>query len=114
MAATVALRTVPVLSEQLRVLAFHAGRPAQRPSGPDVIARLADEAVAVLDADGAPRAHVYGLSFGGLGAPGGAPGPPHRVAALVLPAPSAGGGLRIEPDDAAREFIRRRAAMPLE
>src|SRR3954470_19333066 len=114
MSAVVRLRTVPVLAEHFRVLEFHAGRPSSGTAGAGVVEQLADEAVALLDAAGEDRAHVYGLSFGGMVAQEIALRHPDRVGALVLGATSAGGDLRVPSDDVTQEFIRRRAGMPAE
>lgn len=114
MAAAVGLRTVPVLAEHFRVLAFHAGRPSGSAPVRTVIDQLADEAVAMLDAAGEARFHVYGLSFGGMVAQEIAARHPERLKTLVLGATTAGGDLRVSADDATQDFIRRRARMPAE
>lgn len=59
---------VPALAERYRVLAYdtrgHGESPA--PEGPYSIDDLADDVVALLDEVGAERAHVVGLSLGGM------------------------------------------------
>ena len=93
-------RTVPVLARSLRVVTFDnrgSGR-SERPAGRLTLAGMAADAVSVLDAAGIARAHVYGISMGGMIAQELALRYPDRVDALVLGATSAGGTRR----DAAR------------
>src|SRR3954453_17728474 len=111
-------RTIPVLAERFRVLAFDnrgVGR-SDRPPGPYSVPQLADDAVAVLEAAGEPRAHVYGISLGGMIAQevvlrhaGGV-----RGRGVCRGAP-AGGRPRGRPAGAPpRAFSRRRGEMPAE
>src|SRR4051794_14613081 len=107
-------RTVPVLARSLQVITFDnrgSGR-SERPSGPLTIAAMAADAVSVLDAAGIARAHVYGISMGGMIAQELALGFPDRVASLVLGATSAGGRLATPPDPATLAFLARRAGIP--
>jgi 3-oxoadipate enol-lactonase len=109
-------RTVPVLSESLRVLAFDnrgVGR-SSRPPGPYSVAQMADDAVAVLDAAEVERAHVYGISLGGMIAQEIALRHPSRVGALVLGATTPGGDAAVSADDETLAFFRRRGEMPAE
>jgi 3-oxoadipate enol-lactonase len=114
MTVPVRTRTVPVLAEHVEVLAWHARRPAEPGDAGTAVARLADEAAAVLDRAGRARAVVYGVSFGGMVAQQVALRHPERVEALVLAATTAGGDLRVEPDPDARDFLARRAELPAE
>jgi 3-oxoadipate enol-lactonase len=59
---------VPALAERYRVLSYdtrgHGESPA--PAGPYTLDDLVDDVVALLDEVGAARAHVVGLSLGGM------------------------------------------------
>jgi 3-oxoadipate enol-lactonase len=86
-------RTVPVLAGSFRVLTFDnrdVGRSSHSPF-PYVVAQMADDAVAVLDAAGVASAHVYGISLGGMVAQELALHFPQRVRTLVLGATTGGG-----------------------
>lgn len=110
-------RTVPVLVEaNLRVIAFDnrgVGR-SDRPPGPYSAAAMAEDALAVLDAAGAERAHLYGISLGGMIAQEVALTYPERVERLVLGATTPGGARAATPDEATLAFFRRRGEMPAE
>src|ERR687887_2097178 len=86
-------RTVPVLARRLQVITFdHRGVGRSRAFSPVYTTEaMADDAVAVLDAAGIDRAHVYGISLGGMVAQQLALRRPERVRALVLGATSPGG-----------------------
>src|SRR5690242_8000396 len=61
-------RTVPVLARGFRVISFDnrgVGQSDLPPAG-CTLAAMATDAVAVLDAAGIERAHVYGISMGGM------------------------------------------------
>ncbi len=109
-------RTVPVLAGSLQVITFDnrgSGR-SDRPSGGYSMADMADDAVAVLDAAGIERAHVYGISMGGMIAQEIAVRYPDRVMALVLGATSPGGAAGTPPDADTIGFLQRRPTMPAE
>jgi 3-oxoadipate enol-lactonase len=106
-------RTVERLSQSFRVLAFDQrdiGR-SQRSAWPYAIPQMALDAVAVLDAAGESRAHVYGISLGGMVAQELALGHRDRVGALVLGATTPGGALAVPHDAQALTFFARAAAM---
>ena len=116
MASTGWWRTVPVLAEGFRVITFDnrgAGR-SDSPRGPYTLAQLAADAVAVLEAADEERAHVYGLSLGGMIAQELALRDPVRVRKLVLGATTPGGRRHELPDEATLGFLERRGKMPAE
>jgi 3-oxoadipate enol-lactonase len=77
---------VPALAERFRVVTYdtrgHGESPA--PTGPYTLDDLVDDVVAVLDEVGAGRAHVVGLSLGGMTAMRLAAREPDRVDRLAL------------------------------
>lgn len=82
---------VPALAEHFRVLVLerrgHGGTPA--PSGPYTLADLGGDILETLDAAGAERAHLVGLSLGGMEALWVAANAPHRVDRVVAVCTSA-------------------------
>jgi pimeloyl-ACP methyl ester carboxylesterase len=77
---------IPALAERYRVVAFDnrgAGRSG-KPAGPYTMQQLADDALVVMDAAGLGRAHVLGISMGGMIAQDLVLRHPERVASLVL------------------------------
>jgi 3-oxoadipate enol-lactonase len=110
-------RTVPVLAGAgLRVLAFDnrgVGRSG-RPGAPYTTADMADDAIAVLDAADVQRAHIYGISLGGMIAQEIALRHSERVDRLVLGATTPGGPDAVVAPEATLAFFARRADMPAE
>lgn len=106
-------RTVPVLARRLRVITFDnrgVGR-SRAFSYAYTTDAMADDAASVLDAAGVERAHVYGLSLGGMVAQALALRHPGRVRSLVLGATSPGGPRAIGPSAEVAAFFRRRGRM---
>ena len=96
---------VPALAERYRVVTYdargHGESPA--PAGPTSLDDLVDDLVALLDAVGAQRAHIAGLSLGGMTAMRLAVREPARVDRLALLCTSA------DPDS--KPFLERAAAV---
>jgi pimeloyl-ACP methyl ester carboxylesterase len=109
-------RTVERLSSQFRVLAFDnrdMGR-SDHSLFPYLVAQMARDAVAVLDAAGEARAHVYGVSLGGMVAQEIALLYRDRVRSLVLGATTPGGRAAIPQDPQVLTFFTRVGAMGAE
>jgi pimeloyl-ACP methyl ester carboxylesterase len=106
-------RTVPELSRSFQVVTFDnrdSGRSSHWPL-PYLVAQMADDAIAVLDAAGVEDAHVYGISLGGMVAQELALRYPQRVQALVLGATTAGGPEAILAESGPLTFFVRVGAM---
>jgi pimeloyl-ACP methyl ester carboxylesterase len=105
--------TIPVLARSFRVIAFD-NRDTGRSSHvalPYSVAQLAEDALAVLDAAQEERAHVYGVSLGGMVAQELAIHHPDRVEALVLGATSPGGRSAVLPGPLPMTFFARAGLM---
>jgi pimeloyl-ACP methyl ester carboxylesterase len=109
-------RTVNVLSHRMRVITFdNRGVGRSRGLVPAFTTEaMADDAVAVLDAAGVDRAHIYGLSLGGMVAQRLALRHPRRVRSLVLGATHAGGPRALPPEPEVIAFFRRRPQLGME
>jgi pimeloyl-ACP methyl ester carboxylesterase len=109
-------RTIERLSSDFRVLAFDnrdMGRSDRSPL-PYAVTQMAGDAGAVLDAAGERRAHVYGISLGGMVAQEFALRHRDRVGALVLGATTPGGRLAVPRDPQVLTFYTRVGAMGAE
>ena len=106
-------RTVERLSSSFRVLTLDnrdVGRSDRSP-WPYFVGQMAWDAISVLDAAGERRAHVYGISLGGMVAQEIALGYRDRVGALILGATTPGGPLAIPQDPEALTFFARAGSM---
>jgi 3-oxoadipate enol-lactonase len=105
-------RVLPGLSEPRRTIRFDnrgVGR-SNVPPTPWTIAEMADDAISVLDAAGVERAHVFGVSMGGLIAQELAWRHPNRVDSLVLGCTHPGGGDAVRMDPAAATMLMDRTS----
>jgi 3-oxoadipate enol-lactonase len=109
-------RTRPALSASYRTIALDnrgAGR-SDVPPGPYSIALMASDAAAVLDAAGVLRAHVFGVSMGGMIAQEFALQYPERVQSLILGCTAPGGPNAKRAEPAAIEMLKARTWMSRE
>jgi len=109
-------RTVPVLARSFRVITFdHRGVGRSRsPTYSFTTEAMADDAASVLDAAGVEKAHVYGISLGGMVAQQLALRHGRRARSLILGATHGGGPRAVSPDDDVIDFFRRRSSLPQE
>ncbi len=86
-------RTRPMLARHFRTIAFdnRGVRLSDAPPGPYSIATMASDAAAVLDAASIHRAHIFGISMGGMIAQEFALQHPGRTHSLILGCTSPGG-----------------------
>ena len=106
-------RTRPVLAARYRTIALDnrgVGR-SQVPPGPYSIPLMASDALAVLDAAGVDRAHVFGISMGGMIAQEFALQYPKRVRSLILGCTAPGGPNSVRADPEAVEILKARAIL---
>jgi pimeloyl-ACP methyl ester carboxylesterase len=106
-------RQVPVLAEHHRVLSLDnrgAGGSAGAPGAPYTVEMMTDDCLAVLDAAGVQKAHVVGISMGGLMAQELGLSHPDRVQSLTLLTTHPGIAQGVFPQEV-HEFLAARAGM---
>ncbi len=107
---------LPALSSRYRVIAFD-NRGAGRSDAPEAaytMAELADDALGLLTQLGIERAHVYGVSMGGMIAQHIALRAPQRVLSAVLGCTSPGGEHAISAPEPVIEALLGAATLPIE
>lgn len=109
-------RTRPALSDFYRTIALDNRGAGQSdvPPGPYSMALMASDAAAVLDAASVPRAHIFGLSMGGMIAQEFALQYPGRVQSLILGCTGPGGRNAVRAEPAAIEMLKASSQMSRE
>jgi 3-oxoadipate enol-lactonase len=94
---------VPAFKPHFKVVVFDnfGSGKSDVPPGPYTTARMADDAARLLETLSIPRAHVLGVSLGGMIAQEVALRHPDRVGRLVLGCTAPGGSLSIRPSEIA-------------
>lgn len=106
-------RSIPVISQHYRAIVFDnrgIGR-SDSPQGPYPIEEMASDAKAVLDAAGVDKAHVLGVSMGGMIAQEFALHYPDRLKSLVLCCTAAGGPNAVRAESGVMDALMMRGNM---
>lgn len=106
-------RTWPVMARKHRTIVFDNRGTGQSdvPPGPYPIAQMAADTAAVMDAAGLERAHVLGVSMGGMIAQEFAIAYPHRVRSLILGCTTCGGQNSVPAAPNVLQVLMARATM---
>jgi 3-oxoadipate enol-lactonase len=106
-------RTWPVMASKYRTIVFDNRGVGQSdvPPGPYLIAQMAADTAAVMDAAGLEQAHVMGVSMGGVIAQEFAITYPHRVRSLILGCTTCGGKESVAAAPNVLQVLMARATM---
>jgi pimeloyl-ACP methyl ester carboxylesterase len=109
-------RTRPTLKERYRTIALdnRGSGQSDAPPGSYSIGLMASDAAAALDAAGVERAHVFGLSMGGMIAQEFALQYPARVRSLILGCTAPGGPNAVRAEKRVTEILMARDMSPEE
>ena len=107
-------RSRPLLAKQYRTIALDNRGSGQSnvPPGPYPIPLMASDAAAVLDAAGVDKAHVFGISMGGMISQEFALQYPNRVRSLILGCTAAGGPTAVRAGDEVNKVLMSRDLTP--
>ena len=107
-------RSRPALAARYRTIALDNRGVGQSevPPGPYSIALMASDAAVVLDAAGVERAHLFGVSMGGMIAQEFALLYPQRVRSLILGCTASGGPHAVHAGPEAIEVLMRQGMSP--
>lgn len=109
-------RTLPVVAQRYRTISFdnRGVGHSDVPPGPYPIPVMAADAAAVMDSAGVERAHVFGISMGGMIAQEFALQYPDRVRSLILGCTSHGGAEAVPADAEVISTLMARGTMSAE
>lgn len=109
-------KQLPAFSRHFRTIALdnRGSGQSDKPPGPYTIKQMAEDVRGLLNALGIERAHLCGISMGGLIAQEFALSFPERLSKLVLVATTAGGSRVVLPDMEVMQFFSQLGARPPE
>jgi 3-oxoadipate enol-lactonase len=109
-------RVAPALGGKYRVISFdnRGVGLTDAPPGPYTMPAMAADSIAVMDAAGCPRAHVFGISMGGMIAQEMVLRYPDRVGSLILGCTACGGPHSTAAQPEVLETLRARGTMTVD
>jgi pimeloyl-ACP methyl ester carboxylesterase len=109
-------KQLPAFSKRFRTITLdnRGSGQSDKPPGPYTIAQMAQDVKGLLEALGIERAHLAGISMGGLIAQEFALSFPERLRKLILVATTAGGARVVLPDMEVMQFFSQLGVRPPE